>query len=160
FERSPRYSDCPDPALDIVDPGVVRGDYIVPQPFSRQILDDMGNVTAAYALRTPEREHYAVTDLTNPPGDWFPRRPDWWTLLVDQIFDGLNPGLKQRVITLHTVPITDGLRTLALADVPFGTWVAKDGCDLSSQPKVSDIPADARPLWMGAALPSPDDRVY
>jgi mono/diheme cytochrome c family protein len=162
FRDSLRYSDCPDPIkVDIVDPAVVHGDALVPKALTQVLLDDAGNVLGGYSLRVPEREHYAITDLTNPPGDWFPRRPDWSQLLVDLDIDAIdNPVLKQRIQTLHGVEISDQMRALALADIPFGLWKSKDGCDLASQPKVSDFTTDTRPRWMNVTAATPDERVY
>jgi hypothetical protein len=112
FERSARYRDCPDPTVDIVDPAVSRGELLVPQPQNGKLLDADEVEIGGYALRTPERPHYVVTDLTNPPGDWFPRRPDWHQVLVELDFTGLNPAIKERVQMLQQVVITDALREL------------------------------------------------
>ena len=36
---------------------------------------------------TPVRPDYVSFDDTDPPGDWFPRRPDWETPLVNPNID-------------------------------------------------------------------------
>ncbi len=174
FQESERYNDCPDPkTVDIVDPAVVHGDKLVPAPFVRELRDSAGNLTGGYNLRVPERPHFAVTDLTNPPGDWAPRRPDWSTLLVDLNLDGITDvNLIARVLTLHGTPakpgvpaqpgvvISDTLRSVALTDVPFGLWQVKPGCALQTQPKVADFTGNARPRWMDVAHPADDAPVY
>jgi mono/diheme cytochrome c family protein len=161
FEDSLRYVDCPDPIkTDIVDPAVQRGEILVPRPLYREVLDGEGALLETYSLRTPERPHYAVTDLTNPPGDWFPRRPDWSAILVDLDFTGVDALLQERVQVMHGVTISDALRAIAITDVPFGRWKVKDGCDLGEQPKLSDFAGDARPRWADAVNAKDDDRVY
>ena len=35
-------------------------------------------------LGIPIRPHWVVTDITDPPGDWFPRQSLWKPILVDQ----------------------------------------------------------------------------
>jgi mono/diheme cytochrome c family protein len=48
---------------------------------------------------------------------------------------------------LQDVTLTDGLRAFATETVPFGLWVEKPECRLSSAPTVASFD-DARPLWM------------
>ena len=160
FEKSVRYRDCPDPALDIVDPAVTRGEILVPQALNATLTDAEGNELGGYSLRVPERPHYAVTDLTNPPGDWFPRRPDWRTVLVDLELDGLNPAVKERVQRLQQVVISQALRDLALQGLPFGLWESQDGCDFSAVPKAGDFAGDERPRWMEVVAAPADAPVY
>jgi mono/diheme cytochrome c family protein len=147
FQNSVRYDDCPD-ELDTVDPGVLRGDRLVPQPMSREVLDDDGNVIAGYSLLAPERPHYAITDLTEPAGDWYPRRPDWKAILVGLELDGLPSGVRERIEQLSDVVITEALRQYALTERAFGLWKVQDDCDLDDLPTVESLAGDARPRWV------------
>lgn len=162
FQQSERYSDCPDPGtVDTVDRSVVIGDELVPGPLNRTLYHDDGTPFAGYALRVPEQEHYAVTDLTEPQGDWNPRRADWDTLLVDlELNDILDPGLRARIRRLNGIVISDELRTAALKDVPFGMWQKKDGCNFKAQAKAGDFTGSHRPLWMLQQKPVDGDPVY
>ena len=160
FEQSMRYRDCPDPSVDIVDPAVVRGEILVPQAQSGTLADEDGALIGGYTLRTPQRPHYAVTDLTNPPGEWFPRRPDWHKVLVELDLTGLNATLEERVQMLQQITVTDALRELALKEVPFGLWQARPECDFSAVPTLRELGGDARPLWADIAPPPEDAPVY
>ena len=163
FEDSPRFRDCPDPSkIDIVDPEVARGEVLVPRTQTSDVLDEDDVAIGGYSLRAPGRPHYAVTDLTNPPGDWFPRRPDWQKILVNLELDGLIPTVKDRVQMLQRVVLSDALREYALKEVPFGLWQAQEQCDFSSVRKFGDLGADERPRWVDLVdvPPAADAPVY
>jgi mono/diheme cytochrome c family protein len=162
FEGSPRYHDCPDPEqVDTVDPAVVRGDRLVPAGGTTTTMDADGNVLSGYELRVPLRPHYAVTDLTNPPGEWSPRRPDWSTLLVDQDVSGVvDEVLIKRIAALGDVVVTEALREVALTVQPFGLWKAEADCQLGKQAKVGDFEGAQRPRWMRMEQPPSAAAVY
>jgi mono/diheme cytochrome c family protein len=148
FWASPRYHDCPDPALDVVDPRVLRGEAAVPGPITeRAVLDENGERAGVYSLSVPERAHWADTDLTQAPGDWNPRRPDWAQVLGA---GGPSTGGSERTVIelLRTIRVTQPLRELALTEQPFGLWKQKAGCDFSAQRKVGDFTGQQRPRWM------------
>jgi mono/diheme cytochrome c family protein len=157
FQNSLRYKDCPDPTLDVVDPAVMNGTQIVPKPTFEEVKNADGEVVGHISLPMPEREHWAVTDLTDPPGDWNPRRPDWKDVLVDHVPQ--EDSEEQAAIDLirdSNIRVTgqDALHSLATDDQPFGMWLVKDGCDFSSQKKVSDL--SPRPAWADV-VGAPDD---
>ncbi len=159
FRESSRYNDCPDPSLNVVDPKVVAGERIVPgssqlwpvrDSSGAPVLLPDGQTAGFYSLAAPERAHWADTDLTEAPGDWYPRRPDWEAILVadkDQL-PVVKPGEARVIELLQTIRVTEELKALALEQVPFGFWKQKDGCDFSSQPKAADFTGDARPRWL------------
>ncbi|HEX7481776.1 MAG TPA: hypothetical protein VF331_28475, partial [Polyangiales bacterium] len=131
FQGSLRYKDCPEPAPDIVDPEVVRGYTIVPRPL-REVLDNADGTRSSVNLRIPARPHFAVTDLTEPPGDWAPRRSDWKSVLVDRKPGSTASAYEAAAVELlQNVKITDAMKAFALTDVPFGLWQQKAACDFS-----------------------------
>lgn len=65
WHRSRYYTECPDTS-NIVDPAILRGEYLTPKDST---LPPDG---------TPDRPHWVVTDLTETPGAWGPRRSDWY----------------------------------------------------------------------------------
>ncbi|MCG8554910.1 MAG: hypothetical protein MJD61_06425 [Proteobacteria bacterium] len=134
YRAGSRYNSCPDPALDIVDPRVVPG---VPG----------SSTPATDSYRVPERAHWVVTDLTEVKAPWGPRRPDWRRILVDGDHQGLDPEDKDVVELLAEVVFTPELREFALSERPYGLWLEKDGCDLSSVPKAASFTGNERPLW-------------
>ncbi len=42
----------------------------------------------------------------------------------------------------------DQVRAFATAELPFGLWQTKSGCNLSSQPSVQSFTGANRPHWM------------
>lgn len=169
FETGLRVSDCPDPvAVDIVDPHVARGETLTPYPLVVTFPDPTPNPGVeepellSYTLRMPEGPHWSVTDLTEPPGDWNPRRSDWEDVLVERSFDPVMtpPRLQSTLHTLHEIHLTPDFAQWALDPVPFGLWEAKETCDFSDVPKVSDFTGDARPRWIDKETPSESAPVY
>jgi len=171
FQESPRYNDCPPSSNDIVDPKVVRGEAIVPGPTTawpdrdktgKVVLDGDGNPTGYYSLSVPERAHLADTDLTQAPGEWYPRRPDWQDVLVADLDQtpAATPQEAKVVELLQQVMVKDDFRSLALSEAPFGLWLKKDECDFSKQAKVDDFKTNA-PRWMaGNRFLKPTEPVY
>jgi mono/diheme cytochrome c family protein len=73
-----RYLDQGE-TFDILDPAVLRN------PICHSIPGPDPNHQEAPNL--PAHAHWVITDLTQPAGDWAPRRPDWASILVDQKAD-------------------------------------------------------------------------
>jgi mono/diheme cytochrome c family protein len=166
-----RHSDyCPDTS-DIVA-SEVQGAQLTPVDESAlpslahdKVKDDGGRL-AALAYNTndgvPDRAHWVVTDITDPPGDWNPRRTDWASVLVDQKLDGVDDRQKTVVGLLQSTTLSSAFRSFALEPVPFGIWEQKSTCNFSSVPKVSSFTGNARPAWMDirSPRPKPEDPVY
>jgi mono/diheme cytochrome c family protein len=69
-----RYADPLD-TTDVLDPDSLRDPICHPVPVASAAPE--GQV-----LPPPQHPHWAVTDLTSPPGNYTPRRPDWASVLV------------------------------------------------------------------------------
>jgi mono/diheme cytochrome c family protein len=157
FHQGERYTDyCPDTS-DIIDPAVA-GDVFAPQDNSAlpslardlsKKMDDPRYFWSIFQDGVPDHAHWVVTDITDPPGKWYPRRGDWASVLVDMQLDGASDQQKLVVNMLQSIKLTDELRGLVLTPVPFGVWKQKDECKskLAAQPKVSDFTGSARPQW-------------
>jgi mono/diheme cytochrome c family protein len=65
WHRSRYYTTCPDTS-NIVDPAILRNEYLTPKD------------TTLPPDGVPDRPHWVVTDLTETPGAWGPRRSDWY----------------------------------------------------------------------------------
>ncbi len=169
YHAGGRYGFCADGAegADILDPAVVRGARAVPS--TEEVFDPSDPTKTAVVMPpigVPTRPHWVVTDLTDTPGEWFPRRVDWHKTLVDGTVDvsslpaadrlpqGLLAGL------LPEVRLTKEVRDFASTETPFGLWERKPACDFGGEPKVSDFPRDQRPRWMNSASLAPDAPVY
>jgi mono/diheme cytochrome c family protein len=168
YRAGVRYDFCPTEG-DIVDPVVRRrtrrGDPMVPpagpvfdkKDPTRSIQPDTG---------VPIRPHWVVTDLTEPPGDWYPRRPDWEPVLVEKKLAETGLPAAERaeqaivIDALQGVSLNDALRAFATTEIPFGLWQTKPGCDLSAQPKAGDFQGDRRPRWMDVTEAKGDAPVY
>ena len=172
-----RYDYCPD-NRDIVDRsvGTGAGCSVKTVPESAAILATSttgSNVLVMPNLGVPLRTHFVVTDLTDTPGDYQPRRADWSSILVDDQFTtitGQNCSTEQarqddekRVVgMLANVSVTPTLREYATTEIPFGVWKAKPQCDLSKLRTVDSYVGQERPKWMSSpnAGIAPTDRVY
>jgi len=117
-------------------------------------------------LGVPVRAHWVVTDLTEAPGDWYPRRPDWADVLVDQhVEDPSLPAEDQQtqrdlVALLQDTTLDAVIRQYATGELPFGLWKVKPSCDFTGQPTVAQFTGAARPAWMDEVEPAPDAPVY
>jgi mono/diheme cytochrome c family protein len=152
-----RYTD-PGVTDDILDPAVEADPACHPIP--KPIIP----VTPAGGLASevvPGHCHWVITDLTQPPGPWSPRRPDWELALVEQMgppqsstcgppsgqLAQAKTDANTAVQLLQSVtlaPAQDYLTTL----VPFGLWQELSGCDYSSVQTVSSFSGSNQPLWM------------
>jgi mono/diheme cytochrome c family protein len=171
YKKGSRYSYCPD-AVDIVDPRAETSPERIPPDLP--VADDKG-VLVRRADGVPDRPHWVVTDLTDAPVDWQPRRFDWDKVLVpEKLADkALTPAQKENkngdftvyraaLQALSEVRVSKQLRDFALKEVPFGLWKARPDCadKLASVPKVSSIPAEQRPGWIAQAKAPPEAPLY
>jgi mono/diheme cytochrome c family protein len=131
------------------------------------------SMTASLAQEPiPGHCHWVVTDMTQPPGAWSPRRPDWATVLVNQQPSAPSAclvgsaAIKAQTEATTAVSLLQSI-TLASASsyvttpVPFGLWQKKPGCDFSKQPTAQSFLSSSQPpLWMTHAPPAPDAPVY
>jgi mono/diheme cytochrome c family protein len=150
---------CPDTS-DIVDLQVERsnGNQLIPQD---------GEVKGLPLDNVPDRPHWVSIDLTNPPGDWNPRRTDWKQIIVDQNFADADKAVvnaqdqaaldaqKAVVKILQGVKLSADFLGFANTKVPFGLWQQKPGCKFDGVEKMSDFTGDKRPRWMSIARLSP-----
>ncbi|HYQ03164.1 MAG TPA: hypothetical protein VER96_31035 [Polyangiaceae bacterium] len=154
---------CPDTS-DIVDLTVERSNNQI-------LIPSDGEVAGMPIDNVPDKPHWVSVDLTNPPGDWAPRRPDWRTVLVDQDFsadeaaavtaqdkDALT-GQKAVVKLLQTVSLTDDFVRFAKTPIPFGVWQSKADCNFVSQKKLSQYDGIVLPRqrWMDLQTSLPAD---
>lgn len=150
-ERFKSY--CPDTS-DIVDIDVLRGKRLTPDDGTYKV----GGVQVVPSEGVPDHPHWTVTDLTEVPGDWTPRRSDWEDVLVRQklVFKSTAPkgsaiylqelaafdGQVALVKTLQTINLSDDFRAFALKKLPFGLWETdKHQCDeqFATVPKLRDF---------------------
>ena len=184
YHAGGRYQHCHDTS-DIVDRAIKgnKGDPLV--PVANEVFgtgEEQGKLLMPN-LRIPVRPHWVITDLTDPAGEWNPRRADWAKLLVDGAVSkdtsGRSPEqaeslLRERTMVkevLETVTITQELRSFALGEQPFGLWQSRPECEskLANAARVSSFQGASRPRWMdtskapaGAAVytQSPGEAVY
>jgi mono/diheme cytochrome c family protein len=154
---------CPDTS-DIIDVwDILYGWYTIPRDGAVKELPLDG---------IPDRPHWVVTDLTDPPGEWNPRRTDWETIIVDQNFTASEKAVgnltsldaafeiariakeKVTVELLQEVKLTQELSDFISKPVPFGLWVEKEGCDFSGEDKAGVYTAEERPQWLGLVDPA------
>jgi mono/diheme cytochrome c family protein len=96
----------------------------------------------------PNRPHWVVTDDSDPPGPWNPRRIDWQDVLVKHQLSGADDHQQRVVSMLQSLVITDEFKRFATTPQPFGLWQRKAGCDFSSVPVASSFTGSSRPQWM------------
>lgn len=158
------------PNTDIVDPEILRGKYLTPRDIDGSQgtppVVGVDNVPIwVTGDRIPDRPHWVVTDLTEVPGPWNPRRLDWYDVLVDgnvpepdstdpTYLEVLLPEYEAEVKVvdlLANVHITDAFREFALTERAFGLWKEKSECNFDGVPKAGEYAGDARPEWMAKA---------
>jgi mono/diheme cytochrome c family protein len=177
-----RYGFCPDTyTKDIVDP------FTEEQVNKNQpVTSDTGLIYDPHNLNkvimpvlSPIRPNWVDFDDTDPPGDWFPRRPDWADALVNPDVTGFVNQAEQtdylsadaaEDLTNVLQALSDNFNKVALSSdvvaattqpLPFGLWdTSIKGCDFSSIPKASSYQGAARPTWMAVAPPDPNAPVY
>ncbi len=98
YHNSFRYAFCPSTyTADIVDP-IVQRQVNAGVPVSADTAEFTSSTNPnllVMPLLTPVRPNYISFDDTDPAGDWFPRRPDWETGLV-------NPNISKFVSAAAT----------------------------------------------------------
>jgi len=171
---------CPDTS-DIVDLDVLRSSdpALVPSDDEVPGLPHDG---------VPDRPHWVSIDLTNPPGPWNPRRPDWREILVNQDYSAVEAGavseaqkaaleeMKRVVKLLQNVNLSlsnesDPFLTFAKSKIPFGLWQQKASCkfDTASESKcakgfctkLGDLKSSpTAPLWALASQAPASSPVY
>ena len=169
-----RYDYCPE-GSDIQDPEVLSGRYLTPYDYGYMVD---GNPFVTWPDNVPDRPHWFVTDPTETPGDWTPRRPDWADILIRD--NRLLPENQDKVLAMSDteravveliesadIRLTQELRSFALAEQPFGFWLNDQGaCDsiLQSQPTITSLETSGAPLPLWAETPAaqlrPADPIY
>jgi mono/diheme cytochrome c family protein len=164
YHAGHRYGFCPDTS-DLVDPAVLSGQLQTPADAPVYDTTQTPEALVMPADGVPNRPHWVPTDATDPPGDWLPRGGGWGAALLMHAADASGSGqtaadAQEVVSRLADVRITAELRAALTAEVPFGLWKQKPGCDFSGVPRGGDFKDAARPLWMDASRVAPDAPVY
>jgi mono/diheme cytochrome c family protein len=166
YHAGHRYNYCPD-TIDIVDPAVENGQLQTPADLPIfTFLPDGSRQEVMPAEGVPDRPNYVVTDATDPPAipgqpNWVPRQPQWGLALLAHKVTNPDAADQQAVIDkLKNVILTPSTRAALLAEVPFGLWQQKPGCDFSGVPKAGSYQGDSRPLWMDVKQADPNAPVY
>jgi mono/diheme cytochrome c family protein len=178
YHSSFRYNFCPDTYTDdIIDPTIQESvDRNLP------VTEDIGQFTdptdptkLVMPVLAPIRPHYVSFDDTDPPGDWFPRRPDWDQALVnpdiatfvsedvmtDYLTSDQAEDLTNVLTALEGVTLTPETRSTLLTAVPFGLWDTTDPtCNFSSVPKAGSFTGATRPHWMDVVNTAATAPVY
>ena len=151
FHKNPRVAQCSTPA------------DIVRRPIPG---DNLGEKTLSPALDaegTPRFPTYLVSDFTEIPGDWLPRRPDWKDVLVDadvaklkasSLFEERTRG--ELIESLRAVSVSSNLRSFVRTPQVLGQWKRNDACDFSSVRKVGDLTREETPRWISSQLSPPE----
>lgn len=151
-----RYKYCPDTS-DIIDIDVLRGKRLIPQDHT---------VATAPTEGVPDRPHWVVTDLTDPPPPWNPRRPDWESVLgpggqvpplsaADMAFqykiDAWNSQV-QAVGLDRLASISSALEKFATTPLEFALWEPNQNCKFDHATKLGEAQAKPNhPRWMDQA---------
>jgi hypothetical protein len=168
YQNGHRYAFCPD-STDILDPWIVNEEannqtVTIDAPD----LYDAENINVVWpSIGVPVKPHWVVTDTTDVPPPWNPRRPDW----TDALLGGkpgdtslLDPGdataLKNVVDQLQTAKLTPEILAALKTKVPFGVWKQKAGCNFNGVPTVGAYQGDARPRWMDVTAVDSATPVY
>jgi mono/diheme cytochrome c family protein len=173
-----RYGFCPTTyTADIIDP-IIEDEAENNLPVASDVgafTDPMNPSRTIMPELTPIRPHYVSFDDTDPAGDWFPRRPDWETALVnpdvptfvsnetasDDLTTDAAEDLTNVLDALGSVTLSDDIRTELLNQVPFGLWdTSVPGCDFSGVPRASSFTGADRPQWMIETPPAADAPVF
>ena len=144
-----RYNFCPD-TYDIFDPLVLKNPTLQPVPGDSPITDGMQIFMPQDGV--PDHAHWVIYDPTLIPGDWAPRRPDWYKVLVygnvpkPALVNGVSAtdaaakqaAEKKVVDVLQSVTLSPAAAKLSQTAIPMGLWQSKPTCDLSGAQRVSD----------------------
>jgi mono/diheme cytochrome c family protein len=173
---------CPDTS-DIVDLDVERG--IVLEGVNVALIPQDGEVSGLPHDSVPDRPHWVSIDLTNPPGPWNPRRPDWKKIILAQDFSDQEPkadndslkamleAQKRVVAQLQNVSLTpsSAFWSFASTKLPFGLWQQKPACTFGAVSdrkcengycsKLGELKSSKNPpLWTSNASAPADSPVY
>jgi mono/diheme cytochrome c family protein len=171
YRTGHRYALCPDTS-DIVDPFIMdEVDRGVPVNLDTNSVYDTTKkppVLLMPDLGVPIKPHWVVTDTTDAPGDWAPRRPDWSDAVASQKLSGVSPflspddieNLTDVVTALKDLQLTPDVRTALTTAVPFGLWGEKPGCDFTGIPTADSFQGANRPAWMQHTNPPAGAHVY
>ncbi|HVY39008.1 MAG TPA: hypothetical protein VHM31_13780 [Polyangia bacterium] len=176
YHAGHRYGFCPSSyTADIIDP-VIQDEVDRGAPVSidsRPIPDpDNPNALLMKAFGVPASPHWVNFDDTDPPGAWFPRRPDWEAFLDHpnipadvQVLTANGKSMDAPIVTdvltlLQNLKLDAATRAELTRPVPFGLWQVKPGCDFSADKKAQDFTGADRPTWMNVKPPGPQDPVY
>ena len=111
----------------------------------------------------PDKTHWVVSDPTDPPVEWSPRREEWKEFLVHPFLVNnqrseperkkteelintetrKDPKFSDLLKVLQDMTITPELREFARSPYPLGLWKQKPDCDFANVEKLSDF--DGRP---------------
>jgi mono/diheme cytochrome c family protein len=177
-----RYADLGQ-TDDILDPAVVADPACTPVP-----VPDPSITSTFTDFPIPGHCHWVITDTTQPPPPWAPRRPDWQTALAvtttgatdaaapaacntSTVAQAAQEAAHQDQATaisfLQNIHLDDtGATSFLTTPRPFGLWQKQSGCNFSSVQPVSwydgtNGAGSQRPLWMDQATGfSPSDPVY
>ena len=171
YHNGRRYAYCVD-TTDTIDPFVQSEvDNGLPVALDTQIIMDPNDPTKVLLPDTgvPVRPHWVVTDTTEPPGDWTPRRSDWADAVVNHQSQSINAPagsedqeIYDDVIAALADPklrLDANTRTLLTTDQPFGLWDQKPGCDFTGIPTAGSYQGN-RPPWMDKVDPAATAPVY
>ena len=179
-----RYGFCPpEYKADIVDP-ITADQVATNQPVTSDVgygfSDPTNPALLIMPILAPIRPDYISYDVTDPPGAWFPRRPDWGTALVDPALhttldptgstavksyitqetksgDLLQNGVEDLtnvIEALENVTLTSDVRNALLKPYPFGLWDTSDTtCNFSGERVASSFTGADRPQWMSVLPP-------
>jgi mono/diheme cytochrome c family protein len=173
-----RYGFCPPTyTADIVDPVVQdQADrHLAVTSHTGAMLDPKDATRTVMPLLTPIRPHLVSFDDTDPPGDWFPRRPDWQDALVNpdiprfvaaatrigNLSEDAAQDLANVLGALGAARLTADVRSLLLEEIPFGLWdKTVTGCNFAGVPTAGSFQGASRPDWMAVVAPPADAPVY
>jgi mono/diheme cytochrome c family protein len=169
YHSGHRYGFCPD-TTDILDPDIVDElDHNKPlAPLANGVQDPNNPLLIIWPyIGVPMKPHWVVSDATDPPGAWNPRRPDWADPLLHGVVGDvsqLSPDdattLQNVIAALQTVTVTSDARTVLTTKIPFGLWKPDAKCSFSGIPAAGSYQGDQRPRWMDVAGAKPTDPVY
>jgi hypothetical protein len=168
--KGERYeSYCPD-TTDIVDQDVSRKKFGALTPGD-------GVVDGMPIEGVPDRPHWVITDLTEVPGPWNPRRSDWKDVLLEldhsvkeKAVADASPAEKARrqaeldnekllALMLQTVGYSERMQKFAETPIPFGLWKEKEGCKFPDSVRTAGKVKE-RWRWMDVAAPADGAHVY
>ncbi|HEY5961021.1 MAG TPA: hypothetical protein VIV60_30905, partial [Polyangiaceae bacterium] len=163
YSGFPRAAFCPGNA-DILDKEVLRNPK-KPVPTDGQAGTVRDGKVVMPRDSVPDNVHWVINDQSQVPGDWYPRRTDWNSILVDgkfpkltALYSGNELTLAQKaqdhekivVSVLNEVTLTSTLKGFADDDLPMGLWQRKSNCKYPGELRVSSFKS-RRPAWMDRA---------